>query len=173
MHTLAHAARTYAWAGDYTAAGALVDELAALAEEKGARAWKAFSLMHRGSLLVAAGEHARATQTIASGLEAWASTGSTLWMPCYLENLAKALAGLGQFDDAWARIGEAIAAVAAAEVWRKRRRDVEFMAMGSFRVNGFENAAGNLPGEHPRSFRLEMHVGWQLNLGQMRQCESI
>jgi predicted ATPase len=113
MHTLAHAARTYAWAGDYTAAGALVDELAALAEEKGARAWKAFSLMHRGSLLVAAGEHARATQTIASGLEAWASTGSTLWMPCYLENLAKALAGLGQFDDAWARIGEAIAAVEA------------------------------------------------------------
>jgi predicted ATPase len=113
MYTLAHAARTYTWAGDYAGARALAEEIAVLAEEKGARAWKAFSVMHRGSLLAAAGEHAKAAQMIASGLEAWASTGSTLWMPCYLESLAKAHAGLGRLDDARARIGEAIAAVRA------------------------------------------------------------
>jgi predicted ATPase len=113
MYALAHATRTYAWVGDYAAARALAEELAVLAEEKGARAWKAFSTMHRGSLLAAAGEHAKAARMIASGLDRWASTGSTLWMPCYLENLAKAHAGLGQFDDARRRIGEAMAAVEA------------------------------------------------------------
>jgi predicted ATPase len=113
MYALAHAARTYTWARDYPTARALAEELAALAEEKGARAWKAFSMMHRGSLLAAAGEHAKAAHMIAAGLEAWASTGSTLWMPCYLESLAKAHAELGQLDDARARIGEALAAVEA------------------------------------------------------------
>ena len=48
---------------------------------------------------------------ITSGIAAWRSTGSTVWMPLYLSYLAKAHAQLGQFDDAWRCIGEAMTAV--------------------------------------------------------------
>ena len=34
-----------------------------------------------------------------------------MWMPLYLPNLARAYAELGQFDDAWRCIGEAMTAV--------------------------------------------------------------
>jgi predicted ATPase len=113
MYALAHATRTYFWAGDYAAAGKLVEEVIALADEKGASAWKAFGVMHRGSLLAMTGERAQAIRMMRSGLSAWQSTGSTLWMPCYLSSLARAHAQLGQLDDAGLRIGEALAAVAA------------------------------------------------------------
>jgi predicted ATPase len=113
MYALAHATRTYFWAGDYAAAGKLVEEVIALADEKGASGWKAFGMMHRGSLLAMTGERAQAIRMMRSGLSAWQSTGSTLWMPCYLSSLARAHAQLGQLDDARLCIGEALAAVAA------------------------------------------------------------
>ena len=34
-----------------------------------------------------------------------------MWVPLYLSNLARAYAELGQFDDAWRCIGEAIMAI--------------------------------------------------------------
>ena len=48
---------------------------------------------------------------ITSGITAWRSTGATLLTPCHLSNLAKAYAELGQFDDAWRCIGEAMTVV--------------------------------------------------------------
>ena len=48
---------------------------------------------------------------ITAGITAWRSTGSTVWMPLYLSHLARAYAELGQFDDAWRCIGEAMTAV--------------------------------------------------------------
>ena len=48
---------------------------------------------------------------ITSGITAWRSTGATVWMPLYLSYLASAYAELGQFDDAWRCIGEAMTAV--------------------------------------------------------------
>jgi predicted ATPase len=96
-------------------ANALGEEVVALADEKGASAWKAFGMMHLGSLLALTSEVPKATQMMTSGLSAWRSTGSTLWMPCYLSNLARAHAELGQCDAARQCVGEAMAAVEATK----------------------------------------------------------
>jgi predicted ATPase len=72
-------------------------------------------MMQKGWLRALTGEAAGAAPMIAAGLAAWQATGSTLWMPCYLSNLALACAELGQADAAARRIGEAIAAVATSK----------------------------------------------------------
>jgi class 3 adenylate cyclase/predicted ATPase len=122
MYALAHATRTYLWTGNYATANTLIGEVVGLADEKGASAWKAFGMMHQGSLLALTGQASNATQMMTSGISAWRSTGSTLWMPCYLSNLARAYAQLGQFDSAWRHIGEAMTAV---EVTKARWCDAE------------------------------------------------
>ncbi len=111
MYALAHAARTCLWSGDWATAGSLTEAALALAEEKGASAWRAFGMMHRGSLLALTGASADAIPMLTSGIAAWRSTGSTLWAPCYLSILALAHAGLGRLDEAWSCIGEATALV--------------------------------------------------------------
>jgi predicted ATPase len=111
LYALAHATRTYLWTGSHDAARPLVAEIVALAEEKGAAAWRAFGMMQNGLLLALTGEGARGAPMLAAGLAAWQHTGSTLWMPCYLSNLALAHAALTQPDDARTRITAAMAAV--------------------------------------------------------------
>jgi predicted ATPase/DNA-binding SARP family transcriptional activator len=111
LYSLAHASLTYLWTGNYAAANTLVEEVIALADEKAAVGWKAFGMMQRGSLLALTGQASNATQIMSSGIGAWRSTGSTLWTPWYLSNLARAYAGLGQFGNAWRCIGEAMTAV--------------------------------------------------------------
>ena len=57
---------------------------------------------------------------ITSGLTAHRSTGTTMWIPMYLSYSARAYAGLGQFDDAWRGIGEAMAAIeTTGERWHE------------------------------------------------------
>ena len=68
-------------------------------------------MLDQGCLLVLTGKASDAVQMITSGIIAYRSTGSTLWMPLYLSYLAKAYAELGQFDDAWRCIGEAMTAM--------------------------------------------------------------
>jgi predicted ATPase/DNA-binding SARP family transcriptional activator len=111
MYSLAHASWTYLWAGNYATANTLVEEVIALADEKAAVAWKAFGMMHQGLLLALSGQASAAVHTMTSGIGAWRSTGSTLWTPWYLSNLARTYAELGQFDDAWRRISEAMTGV--------------------------------------------------------------
>ena len=48
---------------------------------------------------------------ITSGITMYRSTGSRLYLPIFLSHLSKAYAELGQFDQAWRCIGEAMAAV--------------------------------------------------------------
>jgi predicted ATPase len=45
-----------------------------------------------------------------SGIAAWQTTGATVWLPLFLPHLARAHAELGQFEEAWRRIGEAMTA---------------------------------------------------------------
>jgi predicted ATPase/DNA-binding response OmpR family regulator len=111
MYALAHATRSHLWTGNHAAALALAEEVFALADEKGASAWRAFATMQKGSLLALAGDAANAARMIAAGLDAWQSTGSTLWVPCYLSNLALACAERGEADAAARHIGAAAAAV--------------------------------------------------------------
>ena len=68
-------------------------------------------MLIQGCLLALTGKASDAVQMITSGIAAWRSTGATLWMPLFLSYLASAHAELGQFDDAWRCIGEAMTAV--------------------------------------------------------------
>ena len=111
MYALANTSLTYILCGNYAAANALIDELVALADEKGALLWKARGMMDRGWLFALTGKAADAVQMITSGITAWRSTGATVCVPLYLSYLARAYAELGQFDDAWRCIGEAMTAM--------------------------------------------------------------
>jgi predicted ATPase len=111
MSNLGPTPRIYMQRGNYAAAGALVDELITLADEKGALFWKAQGMIDQGGLFLLTGKAADAVQTITSGITARRSTGATVGMPSILSILARAHGELGQFDDAWRCIGEAITAV--------------------------------------------------------------
>src|SRR5262249_9563867 len=110
----------------YRAANAEADELVTLADEKGALFWKALGMTIQGCVLALTGKAADAVQMITSGINALRSTGSTLWMPSHLSYLATAYAALGQFDNAWWCIGEAIT---AAEITKERWQEADIHRM--------------------------------------------
>ncbi len=97
--------------GNYATANTLVDELVALADEKGALLWRADAMMSQGCVLALTRQASDAVDVLTSGLTAYRSTGATLWLPSCLSYLARAYAELGKFEDAWRCIGEAITAV--------------------------------------------------------------
>jgi predicted ATPase len=106
------------YCGNYTTANARVDELLALADEKDAAFWKALGTLGRGWLLGLTGRASDAIQTITSGIAAWRSTGTTLFLPLWLSYLAGAYAELGQLDQAWRCIGEATSLIGTSkESW--------------------------------------------------------
>ena len=111
IYALSHASFTHIFCGNYAAVNAQLDEAVTLAAEKSALAWKAFGMMHQGLLLALTGQASNAAQIMTSGINAWRSTGSTLWIPWYLPNLARAYAELGQFDNASRCIGEAMTTI--------------------------------------------------------------
>jgi predicted ATPase len=76
-------------------------ELCSLADEKGALLWKATGTIVQGRLLAMIDKPGDAIHLLASGIEAFNSTGSTVITPLYLSYLAEAHARVGQFDDAW------------------------------------------------------------------------
>ena len=108
MYALNFAAFTDLQRGDYTNANAHLEELVALADEKGAPFWKAWGVLFQGSLLAVTGKASNAIQVINAGLIAFRSTGATLFVPLHLSYLVRAYAELGQFDDAWSCIDEAM-----------------------------------------------------------------
>ena len=115
MVALGYALPTHIYCGDYAAANAHADELVALADEKGAMLWKAAGMMNQGWVAALTGNASNAIQMITSGITAWRSTAATTWMPLYLPLLARAYAELGQFENAWRSIGEAMTAVEKTE----------------------------------------------------------
>ena len=126
--------------GNDVAATALADELVVLADEKGASLRKAEGIFQRGCVLTLIGRAADAVQMITSGVTAWRSTGAKAWTPLHMSFLAHAHAGLGQFDDAWRCIGEAMT---AAETTKERRfeADVHRIAGEIALLSGEPNAA--------------------------------
>ena len=99
----------------YAAARLLVDEVVALADEKGTLFWKAFGMMNQGCILALTGKASDAVQTLTSATTAYQSTGATLFMPWYLSDLAMSYAELAQFDEARRYIGEAMTAIETSE----------------------------------------------------------
>ena len=97
MPALLFPSMTHAHCGNYLLATALLDELVALADEKGALHWKASGKALQGCVLALAGKASDAVHLITSGIAAWRSIGSTLLVPAYLSYLTRAYAELGQF----------------------------------------------------------------------------
>ena len=122
MYALVHALLLDIQCGNYSAAETKSDELVALANEKDALFWKAHGMLLQGFVLVVNGKAADAIRMITSGITAWRSTGSTLFMPWCLSYLASAYAELGQFETAWRCIDEAMT---AAETTKERWYEAE------------------------------------------------
>jgi class 3 adenylate cyclase/predicted ATPase len=97
--------------GNHAAVIARAEELLALSEEKSPLFWKAWGVMNHGFGLVLMGKTSKAIQLISSGITSFRSTGGTHFIPFRLSYLAAAHAEVGQFDDAWRCIGEAISAI--------------------------------------------------------------
>jgi predicted ATPase len=94
--------------GNYADAKALLDEGAALAEEKGAHLWIMQRLLMQSWISALNCKASDAAAILSSGLAAWRSTGSTVWVPISSVLLAKAYAEIGRPDDAWRYVGEAM-----------------------------------------------------------------
>ena len=106
------------YCGNYDAANERLKELVVLAEEKGAPFRKAEGVLRRGYVLTLTGEATKAVEIVTSGIDLWRSAGSTIFTPEHEFMLAIAHTDLGQFDDAWRCIGEAMTAMQATnERW--------------------------------------------------------
>src|SRR5208337_798395 len=81
-----------------------------LLPRKNVPVWKARGMMNQGSVLALTGRALDAIGMLTSGIAALRTTGATANMPIYLSHLARAHAELGQFEQAWRCIDEAMAA---------------------------------------------------------------
>ncbi|MET3843596.1 adenylate/guanylate cyclase domain-containing protein [Bradyrhizobium sp. OAE829] len=118
MHMLSIACIPHLMSRNYATAQALTVELIALAEEKGSGFWKTAGLFRRASLLAATGKNSDAVSIFSSAIPVWRSAGATVILPVWLSYLAKACGEVGQFDDAWRHIGEAMKVVEVTkEAW--------------------------------------------------------
>ncbi len=111
LHALFHVSFTHIHCAKYAAANGEAHELVVLVHEKGAVFWKAHGMLLQGCVLALTGKASDAVQMISSGITAFRATGTASLMPAYLSYLARAHAELGQFDDAWRCIREAMTAV--------------------------------------------------------------
>ena len=98
----------HVYCGHFAAANALIDEFDILKDQIGSVFWGGWGTVQRGCVLALTGKVTEAVQNIASGIAEMRSTGTTLWMPLFLSYLALANAEVGQLDQAWANIHEAM-----------------------------------------------------------------
>ena len=109
MFALFWASWNHTFYGHYAEAQSLLDELAALADEKDDSSfWKATEIAFRGALFALTGKASDAVREITSGMTSLRSTGAALYEPYHLYQLAMAYAELGQLDDARRCVDDAI-----------------------------------------------------------------
>jgi class 3 adenylate cyclase/predicted ATPase len=111
MNALPFATMIHVLRGDYATASTFADELASLAEQKGALLWQACGMLVKGAIFAATGRAAEAVEMISAGVPAYRSTGATVTLSLYLLYLARAQAELGQFADADRSVCEALTAI--------------------------------------------------------------
>ena len=118
MYALTHTSLLHMHCGNYPTASAQLAEVAALADGRGASFWRTHAMMHEGCVLSLNGNPSNGAQLAAAGIAAYRSTGSKAWLPWSLSNLARAYTEMGQLDDAWRCIGEAMTALETTkETW--------------------------------------------------------
>jgi predicted ATPase len=108
MYALFHGVVNHMRCGNYAAARMEVDELIALADERGALYWKAFGTAVLGWLFTETGKPSDAVAAITSGIASLRASGAILYEPWHLWHLAIAYADLGQSEDARRCIEDAI-----------------------------------------------------------------
>jgi class 3 adenylate cyclase/predicted ATPase len=141
------------------AASERIDELIALADEKGASQRKAEGVIQKGCVLALIGEAPGAVQMITSGATAWQATGARVWVPLYLSYLAMAYAEVGQINDARRCIGEAMTAM---EATKERWYEVEVYRM-----------AGEIALKSPESVtKAEAYFQHALAIARAQQAKS-
>jgi tetratricopeptide (TPR) repeat protein len=111
MFALYWAAVVHTLRGNYAAANTHVEELIAVEEKIGAPYLKALGVIHQGIILALTGRASDAVELLNSGMTAYRATRATLSLPTHFANLARAYANLGQFQEAWRCIGEAMNAM--------------------------------------------------------------
>jgi tetratricopeptide (TPR) repeat protein len=119
MYGLFSASYTYTFCGDFLVASALLDEVLALTIEKKAVGNRlAPGMMQRGVLLSATSRFPEAVNMLISGIAAHRATGARLYLPFYISHLAHAHSEVGNLNEAWRCINEAIGlASASKERW--------------------------------------------------------
>jgi class 3 adenylate cyclase/predicted ATPase len=100
---------------NYEVARTLTNELVMLGDKTGAAAWRLQGMIHHGCVLALTGKPSEAVRLISSGLSLRKSGGATVTVPSFLSFLAIGYAQLGEFDDAWRCIEEAIATIEATK----------------------------------------------------------
>ena len=108
-------------------ANARVDELLALADERGALFWKASGGLIKSWLSLLEGHASDAVTSFSSAIPMYRSTGATIFVPLFLSIRGRAFAERRQFDPARRCIGEAIA---LAETSGERWFDAEIYRIG-------------------------------------------
>jgi tetratricopeptide (TPR) repeat protein len=103
--------RVFTYCGNYAAANKQLDEAITWADENGAVFWKTFAMNLQGEAFAIAGKSPDAVQLLTSGIAAWHSMGSRAAVSIFLVHLAIAYANLGQFNDAWRCVTEAMAVI--------------------------------------------------------------
>jgi predicted ATPase len=111
IYALNNTAITQICCRDYATADAQLDEVAVLADQKGAVFWKAYGTSLQGCVLALTSNASNTVQMLTSAITAVRSTGATVFTPLWLSCLAIAYAELGKFNDAWHSIDEAMMAI--------------------------------------------------------------
>jgi predicted ATPase len=118
IYALWHASFIEMLCRSYAKASAHLEEVRALADEKGALFWKALATVSRGCVVALTGDASKAVQVATSGITMYRSTGARFLLPLSLSYLAYAYAELNQLDDAWRSINEAMTGIEATkETW--------------------------------------------------------
>jgi predicted ATPase len=118
MHALLLPSFTHTFCGNCATATALVNEVTALASEKGSLITKAIATVVQAEIFALNDNATAALQSNIDGLNALRSTGQTVFVPIYLSWLARTYAKLDKFDDAWRCLGEAVTAIETRkETW--------------------------------------------------------
>jgi predicted ATPase/class 3 adenylate cyclase len=160
IYALIHASWTDILCGNYLAANPKLVECIVLANEKGTSLLKAAGTMLQGILLSLTGNAVDAVQTLTFGLTAYQATGATVYGPWYLSCLTRAYAELGQFDDAWRCIGEAMTAV-------ERTKETWFEA----EVNRVAGEVALMP-SRPDTAEAEAYFNRALMVARQQQAKS-
>jgi predicted ATPase len=168
--------------GNYAIAKAQSEEVIALAEEKGSGYWKTAGMLRRASLLAVTGKTSDAVGIFTTVIPAYRSMGSRIFLPVWLSHLARACGELGQFDEAWSYIGDAMTAVETTkESWHEAEvhRIAGEIALMSPEPDAakaeacFERALSVARGQQAKSFELRAAISMaQLWRDQAKRDEA-